>query len=97
MPQQCGRVGVEHDEAVRDLISDEACDQLYEHPDTGSAKSMAGRCRPSPLRKIMNPKPDGSQRELTNLTVLDQLIQQALLQVLQPLLIPPLANTTTTS
>jgi len=36
----------------------------------------------------MIPKPDGSQRELGIPTVLDRLIQQALLQVLQPIIDP---------
>ena len=38
--------------------------------------------------KVMIPKPDGSQRELGIPTVLDRLIQQALLQVLQPQIDP---------
>lgn len=49
---------------------------------------LDGSYKPGPVRRVGMPKPGGGTRELGIPNVVDRLIQQALLQVLQPLIDP---------
>jgi RNA-directed DNA polymerase len=58
-------------------------DYLKEHWPTIREELLNGTYRPQPVKRVEIPKPDGGVRKLGIPTVVDRLIQQAVMQVLQ--------------
>ncbi len=73
---------------VDGLTIDETPEFLKAHWPRIRAELLSGTYRPQAVRRVEIPKPTGGTRELGIPTVLDRLIQQALLQILQPLIDP---------
>jgi RNA-directed DNA polymerase len=64
---------------------DELPGYLSEHWPTIRDRLLEGAYRPQPVKRVEIPKPDDGVRKLGIPTVLDRFIQQAILQVLQPM------------
>jgi RNA-directed DNA polymerase len=62
---------------------EEVADYLKGNWPTIREQLLSGTYQPKPIRPVMIPKPDGGERKLGIPTVVDRLIQQAVLQVLQ--------------
>ena len=61
---------------------------LKEHNHELTERIRKGKYTPSPVKRVEIPKPDGGVRKLGIPTVIDRIIQQAILQQLMPIYEP---------
>jgi RNA-directed DNA polymerase len=73
---------------VDGMTVDELPDWVRQHYQEFVTSLCEGTYQPQPIRGVQIPKPGGGMRQLGIPTVVDRLVQQAILQVLQPLLDP---------
>ena len=73
---------------VDGMTVDDLYPWLVEHKEELVASLLEGSYQPQPVRGKEIPKPGGGVRQLGIPTVVDRLVQQAILQVLEPLLDP---------
>ena len=67
------------------MTVEEALPYLQEHLEEIVRRITKGKYKPSPVKRVEIPKPDGGVRLLGVPTVVDRVIQQALVQVLTPI------------
>ena len=70
------------------MTTDQLESHFQRHGGKIRAKLVAEGWSPSPVRRVEIPKPSGGKRRLGIPTVMDRLVQQALLQVLTPIFEP---------
>jgi RNA-directed DNA polymerase len=77
---------------VDGMTVDELAAWIAAHKDELIASLLDGSYEPQPVRGVQIPKPGGGVRQLGIPTVVDRLVQQAILQVLEPLFDPTFSN-----
>lgn len=73
---------------VDGMTVDELAGWIEKHKQQFITGLLDGSYEPSPVRGVQIPKPGGGERQLGIPTVIDRLVQQAMLQVLTPILDP---------
>ena len=68
---------------IDEMTVGDIADYLKQHWPAVRERLLNGSYEPKPVRRVEIPKPDGGMRKLGIPTVLDRLIQQAVMQVLQ--------------
>ena len=77
---------------VDGMTVEEMLPYLREHREEVIASIRGGWYKPQPVRRVEIPKPDGGVRQLGVPTVVDRMIQQAILQILQPIFEPKFSD-----
>ncbi|MEE0930386.1 MAG: group II intron reverse transcriptase/maturase [Acutalibacteraceae bacterium] len=70
------------------MTVDEMLPYLKKHREELINALQNGKYKPKPVKRVQIPKPDGGKRNLGVPTVIDRMIQQAIVQVLQPIYEP---------
>ena len=70
------------------MTVDEMLSYLREHREELLEELYLGKYKPKAVRRVEIPKPDGGKRMLGVPTVIDRMLQQAIVQVIQPIFEP---------
>lgn len=77
---------------VDGMTTETLLDWLKQHGEGLVSSLLDGSYTPQPVRSVAIPKPNGGTRELGIPTVVDRFVQQAILQVLQPIYEPQFSD-----
>jgi RNA-directed DNA polymerase len=77
---------------VDGMTTDDLRSWIAENRERLIASLLDGSCQPNTVRGVEIPKPGGGVRQLGIPTVVDRLVQQAILQVLEPILDPAFSS-----
>lgn len=74
------------------MTVDQMLPYLRAHGNSLLEELVSGKYRPQPVKRVEIPKPDGGKRLLGVPAVIDRMVQQAIVQVLQPIFEPTFSD-----